>query len=109
MEYYSDIKNEDNPEFCRLMDETRKYDPEWGNWDPKGHAWYVFSNKWILAKKVQNTQNTELKKVNKPKTQVLNPTWGGGVESIRRGWAEGGTWVGEGTGRGKGEHDQVLG
>jgi hypothetical protein len=28
MEYYSDIKNEDNPEFCRLMDETRKYDPE---------------------------------------------------------------------------------
>jgi hypothetical protein len=24
----------------------------------KGHTWYVLINKWILAKKVQNTQDT---------------------------------------------------
>jgi hypothetical protein len=32
------------------MEGTRKY-PEWGNSDPKGCTWYVFTNKWILAKK----------------------------------------------------------
>ena len=46
MEYYSAIKNE----FCRQTDGTRKYHPECGNSDPKGHAWYGFSNKWLLAK-----------------------------------------------------------
>jgi hypothetical protein len=40
------------------MDGTRKYHPELGNSDPKRHAWYVLTNKWILAKKVQNTQET---------------------------------------------------
>jgi hypothetical protein len=40
------------------MDGTQKYHPEWGISDPKGHAWYVLTNKWILEKKkVQNTQN----------------------------------------------------
>ena len=42
------------------MDVSRKYHPEWGNSDPQGYAWYVLTNKWILAKKkkkkVQNTQ-----------------------------------------------------
>jgi hypothetical protein len=38
------------------MDGTRKYHPEWGNSDSKGHAWYVLINKWILAKK--NTEYT---------------------------------------------------
>jgi hypothetical protein len=38
------------------MDGTRKYHPEQGNLDPKGHAWYVLTNKWV--KKVQNTQDT---------------------------------------------------
>jgi hypothetical protein len=47
------------------MDGTRKY-PEWGNSDPKGHAWYVLTNKWILAIIVisssnsNNNNNTEL-------------------------------------------------
>ena len=51
------------------MDGTRKYQSGWDNSDPKGHAWYVLTNKWILAKKVQNTciKSTELKKVSKEK------------------------------------------
>jgi len=32
------------------MDGTRKYHPEWGNSDPKGHEQHVFT-KWILVKK----------------------------------------------------------
>jgi len=31
------------------MDETRKYHPEGGNPDPEEQAWYVLTNKWILA------------------------------------------------------------
>jgi hypothetical protein len=31
---------------------------EVGNSDPKGHAWYVLTNKWVLAKNLQNTQDT---------------------------------------------------
>jgi hypothetical protein len=30
--------------FCWQIHETRKY-PEGGNTDPKGHAWYVLSDK----------------------------------------------------------------
>jgi hypothetical protein len=37
-------------EFCRQMDGTRKYHPECGNPDPKGHSWYVITVKWVLAK-----------------------------------------------------------
>ena len=32
------------------MDRTRKY-PERGIPEPKGHAWYVLTDRWILAKK----------------------------------------------------------
>jgi hypothetical protein len=53
MEYYSATKNE----FCREVDGSRKYHPEGDNSDPKGHAWYVLTNKWILVKKVLNTQD----------------------------------------------------
>jgi hypothetical protein len=51
------------------VDGTRKYHPEWGNSDPKGHVWYVLINKWILEKKdrISKIQPTELKKVNKLK------------------------------------------
>jgi hypothetical protein len=37
--------------------------------DPKGHAWYVLTNKWILAKqyRIPRIQSTELKKVDKLK------------------------------------------
>jgi hypothetical protein len=38
-------------EFCRQMNRTRKYHPEWGNPDPKRYTWHVIMNKWILAKK----------------------------------------------------------
>jgi hypothetical protein len=31
------------------MDKTKKYHPEWGNQDPKGHVWYVFTKRWILV------------------------------------------------------------
>ena len=44
------------------MDEARKYHPEWGNSDPKGHAWYVLINKWILDKnKVKQQQQNRYK------------------------------------------------
>jgi hypothetical protein len=48
------------------MDGTRKYYPERGNSDPKGQAWHILTNKWILAKKyrISSTQFTDLKKVN---------------------------------------------
>ena len=49
------------------MDGTRKYHPKLGNLHPKWHAWYVLTNKWILAKKKKWTkhpiQPTELKAV----------------------------------------------
>jgi hypothetical protein len=60
-----------HPQFCRQMGGTRKYHPEWGNSDPKAHAWCVLTNKWILARKKKNNipkiQSTELRKVNKLK------------------------------------------
>jgi hypothetical protein len=51
MEYYSTIKNKDTMIFFRQMVGTRKYHPEWDNSDTKGHAWYVFTDKWKLAQK----------------------------------------------------------
>ena len=48
------------------MDGSRKYHPDT---DPKEHAWYVLTDKWILAKKyrIPRIQCTEFKKVNKLK------------------------------------------
>jgi hypothetical protein len=40
------------------MDGTRKYHPESDNSITKEHIWYVLADKWILVKKVQNTQDT---------------------------------------------------
>ena len=54
------------------MDGTRHYHPERGNSDPKGHAWHIFTNKWILVIKKSRKpkiQPTELKQVNKIKGQ----------------------------------------
>jgi hypothetical protein len=50
------------------MDRTRKY-PEYGNPNPKGHAWYVLNDKYILAKKyrISRIQLTYHKKFNKQK------------------------------------------
>jgi hypothetical protein len=44
------------------MDRARKYHPELGNSNPKGHAWCVLTKKWTLAKKkkkipIQYTQD----------------------------------------------------
>jgi hypothetical protein len=45
-------------EFVREIDRTRKHNPECGNPDPKGHAWYVLTDKWILAKNSYSIQDT---------------------------------------------------
>jgi hypothetical protein len=52
------------------MDGTRKYHPEWGNSDPKWHAWYILTNKWILEKKYRKPRikPTEYMKCNKQKS-----------------------------------------
>jgi hypothetical protein len=49
------------------MDGTWKYHPEWGNLVTKEHAWYVLTDKWILAQtfwisKIQFTDHMKLKK-----------------------------------------------
>jgi len=51
MEYYSAIKNMNIMNFIGKWDGTWKYHPEWGNLDPKGQAWYVLTDKWILAER----------------------------------------------------------
>ena len=38
--------------FCSQMDGTRKYHPELGNSDPKGHARCLLTNKWILPPQI---------------------------------------------------------
>jgi hypothetical protein len=54
-------------EFCGQMNRTWKHHPVWGNPDPKGHAWYGLTDKWILAKKyrIPLIQSTDSKKLNK--------------------------------------------
>jgi hypothetical protein len=56
MEHYSAVKNEDILSFADKWMELEKILSEDIS-DPKGHPWYVLTNKWILAKK-QNTQDT---------------------------------------------------
>ena len=68
---------------------------------------------WILAKNytLHRIQYTELNEVNEqkgPNEDASNPTWEG-EESNHMRQGKGGTWMGEGIGRGKGGHDQVLG
>jgi hypothetical protein len=43
--------------------------PDWGNSDPKGHAWYVLTDKCILDKMywILRIQSTKLRNVNKLK------------------------------------------
>jgi DNA-binding beta-propeller fold protein YncE len=54
------------------MNVTRKYHPDWGSSDPKGNAWYVLTNKRILAEKkkkyrLPKIQSMELRMINKLK------------------------------------------
>ena len=60
MKYYSAIKNKDILSFAgkNKKERTKNYHPECHKSDPKGYARYVITNMWILAKKVENTQNT---------------------------------------------------
>jgi hypothetical protein len=98
------------------MNGTRKYHPEWGNSDLKWYAWYVLTNKWILAqkkKKVLNTQDTahitqKGQGDEGPKWGCLSPTWEGEKNNHKGGRRDlggkggcGGAW--------RGEHDWVLG
>ena len=68
------------------MDGTRKYYPEWGNSDPKGHAHYILTNKWILAPmppkkyRIPKIQSTELKNSTIWRAQVRMPQWGRGKQ-----------------------------
>ena len=49
-----------HPEFCRNMDWTREYHPEWSNPGPKGHAWYIFTYKMLLAIKYRTVMLHEV-------------------------------------------------
>jgi hypothetical protein len=61
---------------------TRKYHPERGNSDTRGHARYVLTNKWILAttkqeqnkqtNKLQNTKDTVHRTQKAQQAEVLN-------------------------------------
>jgi hypothetical protein len=102
-------------EFCRQMDGTRKYYPEWGNSGTKGHAWCILTNKWILARRkkyrIPRIPSTELKKFNKLKSQREDASiWlEREKKAITRGRREGGTCVGKETGTRRGKHDLILG
>ena len=95
------------------MDGTRKYHVEWGNSDPEGHAWYIFTNKWILAKKKKNVQNTQ-DTVHRTQISLINRrsqmrTLQYHLGGRRKQLLEWGSWVGNWTGRGRGKPDQLLG
>ena len=58
MEYDSAINKEDILSFaCKWMELENTILRE-ATQTQKRHAWYVLTNKWILEKKVQNTQDT---------------------------------------------------
>ena len=56
MEYYSAIQNEDSMSFVGKWMELENILSEIT--DPEVHAWYVLTYKWILTKRVQNSQDT---------------------------------------------------
>ena len=66
---------------------------------------------WILATKVENTQNTihKIKTGKRAKGRRAKFQGGGGKKIQGGGGVEGGTLVGKGKERGRGKHDQVLG
>jgi hypothetical protein len=54
MEYYSATKNEDIMNFSGKWMELENIILSEATQTQKGLAWYVLTNKWILAKKAQN-------------------------------------------------------
>ena len=66
-------------EIPRQMDGTWSYHHEWGNPVTKEHAWYVLTDKRILAQKARNTQETihrtyEAQREGRPKGGCLGPS-----------------------------------
>jgi hypothetical protein len=59
------LKKQGDHEFSRQMNGTKYF--EWGHQDPKGYAWYVLSDKQILAKSTElpRIQPTDFKKFNR--------------------------------------------
>ena len=62
------------------MNGARKYHPEWGNPITKEHTWYAIADKWILAQKAWNTQDTthrphEAQEEERPKCGYFDPYW----------------------------------
>jgi hypothetical protein len=111
MVYYLAIKNGIQHDFCRQIDGTRRYHPERGNSDPKGHTWYVLTDTWMLAKeyRIPRMQLTD-RCVTSRKAQVRrlqSHLEGEGNNHERQ--REGGTYVGEKKRRGKGEQVQIWG
>ena len=73
---------------------------------------YVLTNKWMLAKKVQNTQDTVHRtqkghQAEGLKREHLSPTWEG--EESNHNWGGRGTCEGKWMGRWRGEYYLVLG
>ena len=57
IEYYSALKNMDIMSFAGKWVELKIIIVSEVTQTKKGHAWYVLTNKWLLAKTVQNTQD----------------------------------------------------
>jgi hypothetical protein len=74
------------------------------NSDPKRHAW---KKKY----RIPRIQSREFKKVNKPKgpNEDASVPLGRVRKAVTGGGWEEGSWMGKGTGRGREEHNQVLG
>jgi hypothetical protein len=51
VEYFSAIKNYDFTNSSGKW--TRKYHPKRANPDPKGHTWYILTDKLILSQKLK--------------------------------------------------------
>jgi hypothetical protein len=89
------------------MNGTRKYHIEQSNPDPKGHAWYVLTYKWILAimyrrSTLQSADPKTLSKTRKAQGRMLESHSDTHSENSHpRKMEEGREWVGEGRGRGR--------
>jgi hypothetical protein len=94
------------------MDGSKKYHPEWGNSEPKGHAWYVLTNKWVLVKRKKKAKSQDRahrtqknQQDEGPMRGCLSSTWEGEEESNHKQ----GEWVGKGMQGWRRVHDWVLG
>ena len=56
LEYYSTIKNEDMINFSGKWMKLENILSEVTIYNPKGHEWYILTDKWILAKNTTHRQ-----------------------------------------------------